>query len=131
MQYDNPLTIAYSYPNYDFGAAAGAGYYSFKGPKGYKGRIIDVGAHITEATIFATTLGFVEVGTAADPDANCKLNIATAQAVKTTFNTVNDTDAIIAADVAADTNVVVKLTEGTGASLAGQGVPYVVVNWFK
>lgn len=47
------------------------------------------------------------------------------------FNTVDDTDAIISADVPADTDIVVKLTEGTGAELAGQGVPFVIIDWFK
>lgn len=129
--YDNPRTCCYSFPLMDFGAAAGATYYAIQGPPGHVGRIVDVGVSIQEATVFATTLGIVEVGTADDPDAYAKLNIATGQAVKTMFNTVDDTDAIISADVAADTDIVVKLTEGTGAGLAGQGVPFVIIDWFK
>jgi len=129
--YDNPRTCTYSFPLVDFGAGAGPYYYAIKGPDGHVGRIVDVGISVQETTVFATDLGHIQLGTAADPDAYAKLNIATATAVKTVFNTGDDTDAIIAADVPADTDIVVTCTEGTGDGLAGQGVPYVVIDWFK
>ncbi len=130
MSYSEATHSTYEFANMDFGAAAGATYHRISGPTGKQGRLKEVGVVLGEATVFATTPGIVEVGTAADPDAYAKLNIATAQAANTTFNSGDDSDAIIDADIAADACVVVKLTEGTGAGLTGQGNPYVMIDWF-
>lgn len=129
MAYDNPQTCMYNFPNMDFGAAAGATTHSISGPTGKKGVLKEIGVVTTEATVFATTLGHVQVGTSGDLDAYGKLNIATGTADNTTFNSADDTDAIISAQIPADTAVHVTLTEGTGAGLAGQGYPYVIIDW--
>jgi len=130
-QYDNPLTAVYNFPNMDFGGSSGTTIHKIAGPAGMKGRLIEVGAVITEATVFATTLGKVEVGDSTDADEYAALNIATATANHAVFNTKDDTDCIIDATIPADTAVLVTLTEGTGAALAGQGYPYVIINWFN
>ena len=128
--YDNPRTCMYNFPNMDFGASAGTTIHSIAGPAGKKGRLVEVGVVTTEATVFATTLGIVEVGIVADADEYAKLNIATGVADDTIFNTKDDTDAIILADIPADTALLVTLTEGTGAGLTGQGYPYVIIDWY-
>lgn len=128
--YDNPIHSTYNFPNMDFGAAAGTTVHKIAGPTGKVGRLIEVGVVITEATVFATTLGFVEVGTSADADAYAKLQIANGTANHAVFNTADDTDAIIARNITADTAILVTLTEGTGAGLTGQGYPYVMIDWF-
>ena len=130
MSYSNPRTCMYNFPEMDFGAAAGNTTHYIAGPNGMQGRVLEVGVTTTEATVFATTLGMVEVGTAADLDAYALLNIATATATKTIFNSKDDTDAIISADIPADTTTAVTLIEGTGTGLAGKGYPYVIVDWF-
>ena len=129
MSYSNPQTCMYNFPNMDFGAAAGTTVHSIAGPAGKKGRITDVGVATTEVFVTATTLAHVQVGTSADADAYAKLNIPTASADNTVVNSADDTDAIIDADIPADTCVHVTLTEGTGASLTGQGYPYVIIDW--
>lgn len=131
MSYDNPVTCMYNFANMDFGAAAGTTTHRISGPTGYTGTLKEVGVCTSEATVFATTLGTVEVGTASDADAYGKLNIATGTAINTTFNSADDTDAIISASIPADTCVLVTLTEGTGAGLTGQGNPYVIIDWYK
>ena len=135
--YDNPVTTMYNFPNMDFGAAAGDTVHRIAGPTGKKGKVREVGVVISEATVFATTLGQVKVGSAADDDAYALLNIATSTALNAVFNSADDTDAIIKAsnnidtvDITADTAILVTLVEGTGASLAGQGHPYVIIDWF-
>ncbi len=131
MSYDNPRSLNYDFATMDFGAATGSPtVHKIAGPAGKQGRVIEVGVVTSEATVFATTLGTVEVGTSADADAFAKLNIATGTATNTKFNTGDDTDAIISADIAADTLVYVTLTEGTGSGLTGQGAPYVIIDWF-
>lgn len=131
MSYSNPQTCMYNFPNMDFGASSGATTHSIAGPAGKKGRIVEVGVAVTEATVFATTLGHVQVGTSADLDAYAKLNIPTASADNTVVNTADDTDAVLDADIpSTDVCIHVTLTEGTGASLAGQGYPYVIIDWF-
>ena len=126
--YDNPLVITHQFASHDFGAGAGAT--SFKAPNGYThGRIIDVGViDITETFTATTTAAFVRVGTAADADAYAELAMATAAATDT-FNTQDDTDAIIEADID-DTQVEVTYVAPTGGTPAGIGRPYVVVAWF-
>lgn len=129
--YDNPMSCMYNFANMDFGAAAGTTIHRISGPTGHKGVLKEIGVVLGEATVFATTLGFVEVGSASDADAYGKLQIPTASAVNTTVNTADDTDAIISAAIAADACVLVTLTEGTGAGLTGQGNPYVIIDWYK
>ena len=128
--YDQPIHGVYNFPNMDFGAAAGATVHTIPGPAGKKGRLIDIAVGITEATVFATTLGSVAVGTSADADAYGILNIPTGAADNTVVNKLDDTDAIIAADIPAETAVHVTLTEGTGAALAGQGYVSVYIDWY-
>lgn len=130
MPYDNAFTAVYNFPNMDFGGSSGATVHKICGPTGKKGRLKDVAVVITEATVFATTLGHVQVGSSSDADAYAKLNIPTASANHAVINSADDTDAIIAPDIPADSAVLVTLTEGTGAGLAGQGYPIVFIEWY-
>lgn len=123
--YDNPSTVTFQFGLHDFGAGAGA--LSFKLPKGKKGRLIDVGVFgITEAFSATTTPAYFRVGTASDADAYAELNLGTAAATDT-YNTVDDPDAIIDADLPADTQIEVTMVAPTGGTPAGIGVPFVVV----
>jgi len=124
------MSLMYNFPNMDFGAAAGNTTHWIAGPAGKKGKLKEVGVITTEATVFATTLGKVQVGIATDLDAHAELNIATATAIKTVFNSGDDADAIIDEDIDADTALAVTLIEGTGAGLTGQGYPYVIIDWY-
>lgn len=128
--YDQPLHACYNFPNMDFGASAGATVHTIPGPAGKKGRLIDIAVGVTEVFETVTTVAHVQVGTSADADAYGKLNIPTGAADNTVVNKADDTDAIIAADIPADTAVHVTLTEGTGAGLTGQGYVSVYIDWF-
>lgn len=128
MQYDNPRTLVFQFGQHDFGAGAGA--LSFKLPKGLRGRIVDVGVmNITETFTQVTTPAYVNVGTSADADAYASLNMGAAAATNT-WNTVDDTDAIINADIPADTQIEVTFVAPTGGTPAGIGTAFVVVNAF-
>lgn len=123
--YDNPSTVTFAFGAHDFGAGAGA--LSFKLPKGKRGRLVDVGVfNITEAFTNTTTPAYVRVGTASDADAYAQLDCGTA-AISDTRNTVDDTDAIIDADLPADTQIEVTFAAPTGGTPAGIGEAYVVV----
>lgn len=125
MSYENPSTVTFQFGQHDFGAGAGA--LSFKLPKGKKGRLIDVGVtNITETFTNTTTPAYFRVGTSGDADAYAQLNLATAAATDT-FNTVDDTDAIIEDALPADTQIEVTMVAPTGGTPAGIGTPYVVV----
>lgn len=128
--YDNPITLRYDLPLKDFGAAVGVETHPIKGPAGRQGVIRNIGVDITEATVFATTLGIVQVGKAGTLGAYATLNIPTASAINTTVDESVDTDAITSAAIPADTQILITLTEGTGAGLAGQGYPYLVIDWY-
>lgn len=124
--YDNPKTLVFKFPSHDFGGGAGAA--SFKLPPGMKGRIVDVGVtDVTEAFTNTTTPGYVRVGTASDADAYAQLDCGTVAATDTR-NTVDDTDAIIDADLPADTQIEVTFVAPTGGTPAGIGCAFVVVD---
>lgn len=129
--YDKPVRAMYNFANMDFGAAAGSTTHRISGPTGHVGVLKEIGVCLSEATVFATTLGMVKVGSASDDDAYGLLNIATGQAINTVFNSGDDSDAIISENIAADACILVELVEGTGAGLTGQGNPYVVIDWHK
>ena len=113
----------------DIGAGVGTAW-SFKGPNGYKGRIVEMGAHITETFTATTTPGYIRAGTGADADAYAEMNMGVA-ADTNTWTTNNDTDAIIAADIAANAQVEVTHVAPTGGSPAGKCWPFFVVYWYK
>jgi len=134
MSYENPLVITHYGPaGVDFGTGGSAGAISFRGPNGMEGNLIDVGVcNITEAFVGTTTDGQVAVGTDADPDAYALLNVAngTSSEIGDTFNTTNDTDAILAVKIPADTQIEIDCIVGTGGTPAGIGTPYAVVAWY-
>ena len=134
MSYENPLVITHYGPAaVDFGTGGSADALSFRGPVGMKGNLIDVGVcNITEAFAGDTTDGQVAIGTDADNDANALLNVAAGatSAVGDTFNTSNDSDAILDVELDADTQYEMTCVVGTGGTPAGIGTPYCVVAWY-
>lgn len=127
MSYSNPQTVTIQFGSVNFGTDGAS---SFKLPLGMKGRIIDIGVICTTLFTAVTTGAFVQVGTAADPDAYGKLGSLGALAATDTFNTVNDTDAIIEKHLPADTQIEVVFTAPTGGTPAGVGLPFIVVEVF-
>ena len=69
--------------------------FSFKGPTGKQGTIVDVGIEVTETFACDSTEASFQVGTTSDADAYCKLDITDGTAITDTFNIQNDTNAII------------------------------------
>jgi hypothetical protein len=126
--YDNALTVTYVLPAVDFGAGDSA--HAIKPPYGYtRGRIMDVGVAVTETFTNTTTAGYVRIGTATDADAYAELNMGVAAATNF-YNTADDTDAIIEADIPAATQLEVACIAPTGGTPAGIGSVHIVVNWF-
>jgi len=127
MSYSNPMVVTYVLPAVDFGA--GTTGHAIKAPAGYEnGRLIDVGVAVTETFNQVTTPGYVRVGTAADPDAYAELNMGAAAATNF-YNTQDDTDAIINADVD-NTQLEVACVAPTGGTPAGIGTVHVTIAWF-
>ena len=131
MSYSNP-----NWERFESGAVQDMGngtpvVFSFKGPTGKQGTIVDVGIEVTETFACDATEASFQVGTASDADAYCKLNITDGTAAGDTFNIQNDTNAIISEALPADTQIectpVVGVDSGTEA---GIGYPYVVVAWY-
>ncbi len=121
--YDEVKNIAITLPLFDFGGGA-AETYSFRLPTGYKARLVKIGVAITETFAVDSSEGSVQLGTAADANAYAQLNIADAAADNDFFDETDDTNAIIAEDIAADVLLRVTLTNGTdGTGVTGQGIP--------
>jgi len=130
--YDTPIHGTYNFPNYDFAETVGSSTtHSIPVPAGYKGKLKDISVALTEITAWTANLGIVQVGITGNTDAYGQLNIPTGQADNSIYNSTDDTDAIIAADIAAETCVIVTLTEATGGVLTGQGYVTVYIDWYK
>lgn len=127
MSYSNPLSMTYSLGIHDFGAGGDA--LAIKAPNGYsKGRIIDIGVMVTETFTATTTPAYVRLGTTGDADAYAELNMGTA-ADTDYYNTQDDTDAIISADVTS-AQIEVALVAPTGGTPAGMGYVNIAIDWF-
>lgn len=132
MAYDNPRSVCHCVGSVtDFAAGAGPYFYNFGGPKGKKGQLIDIVVATEEIFDCDTLAAVVEVGTIADPNAYGSLTIADETADNTVVNSTDDSDAVIAPAIAADTLVVVKATEGTSSgTVTGQGRIYLFIDWY-
>ena len=129
--YDSTKTVAYMVAaDYDFGAAGDS--LSICGPSGYKGKLLDIMlAMVGEASTADTTGIKVQVGTAADVDAYGELHASGVLADTDCWNSADDTDAIIAEAIPADTKIEVTLVAPTGGTPAGKGHAYVTIEWYK
>ena len=128
MSYENPIVIRHQFASHDFGAGAGAE--AIKGIAGLKGRSIDCGlSEISEVFNGVTTTGKLNVGIAAAGAEYIAMDLAAA-AVSDVFNTQDDTDAIVLADIPADTQVEVTFVAPTGGTPTGIGRPYVDIAWY-
>lgn len=131
MAYDKTRLSVISLPLFDFGGGA-AETYSLRLPTGYRGRIKKVGVAVTEVFATDSSNGSLEIGTAADADAFAKLVIPDGAADNDFIDETDDADAIIDADIPADTLIRITLTNGTDASaVTGQGIPVLEVELYK
>ena len=131
MSYSNPYCITYSYGHDNDMGNGTAIDWSFKGPTGKQGILIDVGLHVTETFADDATEANISLGTTSDPNYYAELNIPDGTAATDTFNVQDDTDAIIIQALPADTQIEVTVTEGTDSgTAAGKGYGYVCVLWY-
>jgi hypothetical protein len=129
--YDDRKIFCMNLPEFDFGGGA-AETLNFRLPSGYQGKLIDMGVMTSEVFAVDSTSASVALGTSSDPDAYAILTIPDATADNDCFDTTDDTDAIISADVAAAALIRVTLTNGTdGSSVTGKGYPFFVFEIFK
>ena len=130
--------IKYSFGVHDFGASGEV--FSFKGPKGKKGQLIDYGIEgITETFNAVTTAASVAVGNASDPDAHgeeLSLGTSAADTVGTLSARTEATDPdnlraayIVEPDIPADTAIYMTCVAPTGGTPAGMAVPFAIVEW--
>lgn len=123
---------------HDFGD--GGDVFSFKGPKGKKGQLIDYGVeHITETFTATTTAGSVAVGNAGDADAygeEIALGTSAADTVGTvSARTLASSPAVLRStyivepDLPADTAIYITCVAPTGGTPAGKARPFAIVEW--
>lgn len=129
--YDSKLLGTYCFDEFDFGGDANE-VFSFRGPTGHRGRLIQIGVAVTEEFACSTTPANIQLGTAADNDAYALLSIPDETADEDFYDQTDDTDAILNADIPADTLLEVNLTQSTdGSADAGKGKPVIVIEWYK
>ena len=123
MAYDERHFMRATLPNYDFGATADEEY-SFRLPTGFRAKLIKVGVMVTEDFVSTSTNAFVQLGTAADNDAYAQLEVANGASDIDCYDETDDTDAIISAEIAANTLLEVNLLQAYAGSPTGQGMPF-------
>ena len=131
MSYSNPIPLVFTNSTAgDFGDGTPTPW-SFKGPKGKKGMLKDIGIHVTEVFLGDQVTGKVLVGTSTDANYYGQLEIADGTAATDTFNAQDDTDAVIIEALPADTQIQVTYTQCVDAgTAAGKGNAYVEVEWY-
>ena len=131
MSYDKPITSIYPFAVMDFGATAGDTTNVINGPAGKKGRLKSITARATEVFACSTKAANVKIGSAGDLDKYAQLNIADGTANLAIFTELDDTDAIIDADIAANAPITVTFDEGTdGSAVTGQAVVTIFIDWY-
>ncbi len=131
MSYDNPMSLNHKFGEvFDFGGGADVVRY-IKGPPGKKGILKSVSVEVNEVFLTGTKTGKVHVGTATDDDAYAALVIPSATADNTVFSELNDTDALIATALPADTLIKVTFVFGTdGGTVSGKGYTSILIDWY-
>lgn len=130
--YDSLKTMTITLPKYDYGDGATVDTCSCKLPSGCAGRLVEIGLMALETFACDNTAASISVGTAADPDAYGKLNIADGTADTDCFTSADDTDAIISAEIPADTQIEITPAVGVDSGTeAGMGIGYIVFEYYK
>lgn len=119
MDYANPITTTYRFPAVSVTGAATLG--RIQGPKGKRGRIVDVGAVTTTATTVAATN--LIVGSVADTDAYATLPIPVTAINLGLSNSTKGVELIIPADT-------LVLVGSAGGATAGAVDALVTIAWF-
>lgn len=125
MSYSEPLTCVYSYGMHDFGAASET--FTFKGPAGKKGYIVDVNVSAVEA--FADGTGAVKIGSAEGGAQYVNMVLGTL-ADKANLSASADSTDFVLRDLPADTNVWVQFLQPAAGSQTGQAFVQIIVNWY-
>ena len=125
MAYDTPQTVSYNFGEIDFADAAEI--LSIEPPTGAgKGFIMDVHVASSETFNAVTTEAFLQLGTAADPDAYVNMGLDTL--ADTVGRSCIDAD-YITRSLPASTPVEVTVVANTGGTPAGKGYITVTVAW--
>ena len=130
MSYGEKRLVRMVFDEKDF-AAGSAEVISFRLPydehgNATQGRLVNIGISVTE--LFANSLGTggVSLGISGDEDKFADLIVPATQADETVCDVLVDPDAIILADIPADTLVEMNYTLSTdGSTIAGKGIPFV------
>lgn len=131
MSYSDPIYGHYGLKGLNFVSGAGTRY--IKPPKGCDaGRIVDIHVSVTTTFTAPTTQGFVNIGTAADPDKYASLGMGTA-AANTAYNVRDYPSAIFPGGISLsrDGVSVIQYTvvAPTGSGAAGVGDIDITIAW--
>ena len=131
MSYSQPIPLVFNNSTEgDYGDGTPTPW-SFKGPKGKKGILKDIGLHITEAFNGDQVTGKVLVGTTADPNYYGQLEVTDGTAATETWNNQDDTDCVIIEALPADTQIEVSYIGVTDtATNTGIGFSYIETFWY-
>lgn len=137
MAYDTPQSITYSHP----AVALSGGNVTriIRGPKGKRGRIVDISANVSTTTGGATTPPIVQLGILGTLAAYAAWSIGAAGAGITApagLNASNTSGALILNSdqtpqiLPADTDIYLTFVSATGAGAAGVGDIHTTIVWF-
>lgn len=128
MTYDAPMVTTLSYQAHDFGA--GGATKTIVGPKGARGKVLDVlVSNVSETFTNTTTAAKVQAGVAGDLGKFVDFGLGTTASGSAT--SASRGDAVTQEVAASDEPIVVTFVAPTGGTPGGIADVQVVVGWFN
>ncbi len=147
--YDDPIRETYVQVSSAFGATTES--QRFMGPKGKKGRVVDIDVYITASMVGTTTVPEICVGTSSADASYGRFRLGTAAGTGYAATaarrasvvggfTLDDNTPVFedftghvklrTAEIPADTEFFISRVAGTGGSPAGTGSSRVIIEWY-
>ena len=125
----NRRTYVFSETAVDFSGNNALG--AIRGPKGKVGRLVFAGLAVSTTLSGTNNNATINIGNSGDADAYMSWVVGepTADAYRSTDDSLQTTNPLTGLEIAADTEVLIAIVEDTGGDGAGDGVLTVQIDW--
>jgi predicted amidohydrolase len=127
MSYSNPVFLPLAFGQHDFGAGGEA--FTFRGPSGKQGTLIDIEINATEVFSATSAEGKIELGSSASGAQYAAFGLGTT-ADGATARASDTSGDIVSSALPADTDIHVTYTAPTGGTPTGIAYVEVMVEWY-
>ena len=127
MSYSNPVFLPLAFGQHDFGAGGEA--FTFRGPSGKQGTLVDIEINATEVFSATSAEGSIKLGSSASASTYAAFGLGTTADLATARASDTSGD-IVSSGLPADTDIHVTYTAPTGGTPTGIAYVEVMVEWF-